>query len=293
MPESYGLPVCIFSPNHVDYPVSIWAVHRLGGIITPANPSYTHDELRHQLETAKAGMIIVHPSFFATALKAARSIGIREDRIILMEGPGSNATIDSLVAFGHANKKNFVERKLAPGEAKTKIALLSFSSGTTGKAKAVEIPHSSVVANILQMATHFSSENDVHKRMVPGDVSLGVLPFFHIYGLIVTLHYMLFCGLSVVVVPKFNFTSFLESIARHRITHLFLVPPQIVLLCKHPAARDFDLKHVKFVMSGAAPLSGELVQQVTEQFPHAMIGQGYGSSLHVLCTRRRLTGSDM
>ncbi|KAF8922125.1 amp dependent CoA ligase [Mucidula mucida] len=255
--------VCIFSPNHVDYPVSIWAVHRLGGIITPANPSYTHDELRHQLETAKAGMIIVHPSFFATALKAARSIGIAENRIILMEGSRNNATIDSLVAF-------------APGEAKTKIALLSFSSGTTGKAKGVEIPHSSVVSNILQMATHFSPENDVYKRIVPGDVSLGVLPFFHIYGLIVTLHYMLFCGLSVVVVPKFNFKSFLESIVRHRITHLFLVPPQIVLLCKHPAARDYDLKHVKLVMSGAAPLSGELVQQVTEQFPHAMIGQGYG-----------------
>ncbi len=99
----------------------------------PANPSYTHDELRHQLETAKAGMIIVHPSFFATALKAARSIGIAENRIILMEGSRNNATIDSLVAFGNANQLNFVERKLAPGEAKTKIALLSFSSGTTGE----------------------------------------------------------------------------------------------------------------------------------------------------------------
>jgi acyl-CoA synthetase (AMP-forming)/AMP-acid ligase II len=112
--------------------------------------------------------------------------------------------------------------------------------------------------------------------MSPGDVVLGVLPFFHIYGLVVTLHFMLYCGASVVVVPKFNFSDFLESIVRHRVTHLFLVPPQVVLLCKNPSLKRYDFSRVKLCFSGAAPLSGELMRRISSIFPNAAIGQGYG-----------------
>lgn len=270
--------VCIFSPNHIYYPISIWAVHRVGGIITPANPSYTAEELIHQLQTANANAIIVYSAFLSTALEAARTVGIPKDRIVLIDDPGNHAhtSIESLMEYGNSKPLNFTERRLSPGESKTKLAFLSFSSGTTGKAKAVEIPHRSIVANVLQSTAHMSGDRDPHKRITPGDVSLGVLPFFHIYGLIVTLHYMLFNGLSVVVIPKFNFKRFLRSINRYRITHLFVVPPQVVLLCKYPAIRDHDFSHVKFLMCGAAPLSGDLYVQLAKVFPNAMIGQGYG-----------------
>ncbi|KAJ3514400.1 hypothetical protein NLJ89_g2401 [Agrocybe chaxingu] len=104
----------------------------------------------------------------------------------------------------------------------------------------------------------------------------SVLPFFHIYGLVVILHFTLWAGTSIVVVPKFNFTDFLNTISRHRVTHLYLVPPQIVLLTKHPAVKGRDFSHVKFCMSGAAPLSGDLMKQLTRILPNASIGQGYG-----------------
>ncbi|KAK0466425.1 amp dependent CoA ligase [Desarmillaria tabescens] len=278
----WGLPendvVCIFSPNHIYYPISIWAVHRLGGIITPANPSYTVDELIHQLQTANASAIIVYSAFLPTAMEAARTVGIPKDHIVLIDGPGNSTytSVENLMEYGNSKPINFTERKLNPGESKTKLAFLSFSSGTTGKAKAVEIPHRSIVSNVLQNTAHMSGERDPHKRMTPGDVSLGVLPFYHIYGLIVTLHYALFSGLSIVVIPKFSFKGFLRSIQRHRITHLFVVPPQVVLLCKYPAIGDHDFSHVKFLMCGAAPLSGDLYVQLAKVFPNAMIGQGYG-----------------
>ncbi|KAK0481631.1 amp dependent CoA ligase [Armillaria novae-zelandiae] len=270
--------VCIFSPNHIYYPISIWAVHRVGGIITPANPSYTVEELIHQLQTANANAIIVYSAFLPTALEAARAVGIPKDRIVLIDDPGNHThtSIESLMEYGNSKPINFTERRLSPGESKTKLAFLSFSSGTTGKAKAVEIPHRSIVANVLQSTAHMSGDRDPHKRIMPGDVSLGVLPFFHIYGLIVTLHYMLFNGLSVVIIPKFNFKGLLRSINRYRITHLFVVPPQVVLLCKYPAIRDHDFSHVKLLMCGAAPLSGDLYVQLAKVFPNAMIGQGYG-----------------
>jgi len=80
----------------------------------------------------------------------------------------------------------------------------------------------------------------------------------------------------VVVTPKFNFEEFLKSIVRYRITRLILVPPMIVLLCKHPAVRNYDLSHVKTCVSAAAPLSLQLVHQLARILPNASIGQGYG-----------------
>ncbi|KAL0951462.1 hypothetical protein HGRIS_008150 [Hohenbuehelia grisea] len=275
--------VCIFSPNHVDYPVAIWATHKLGAIITPANPSYTIDELAHQLQTTKAALILVHPECIPTALAAARKSNISPTRIAQLSLPqaSTNAEIvcvDDLIEFGVSRKPNFIERRLSPGESKTKLAFFNFSSGTTGKPKAVAISHYSVVANVIQMAVHLKlDEKDPKARsMSPGDVAIAVLPMFHIYGLVVNLHYILFSGMSLVVIPKFNFEKFLDSIVRHRMTHLLLVPPQIVLLCKHPAAKGIDFSHVKFCMSGAAPLSGDLVEQVVRLMPNARVGQGYG-----------------
>ncbi|KAJ7246274.1 phenylacetyl-CoA ligase [Mycena haematopus] len=276
--------VCVFSPNHVDYPVCIWAIHRLGAIVTPANPGYSADELLHQLHTTKAALLLVYADFLPTALSAAKLAGLAEDRIVVIEPStaspfnGKHETLSKLLAFGSSKPQNFIERKLRPGEAKTKVAFYSFSSGTTGKPKAVIIPHHSFTANILQMAAHYgiSDPSLEKKHMNPGDVAVAVLPFFHIYGLVVVLHYMLFAGLSLVVVPKFDFTKFLQSIVQHKITHLSLVPPQIVLLCKHPAVKNYDLTHVKYCISGAAPLSGELMNRVRKVIPNAVIGQGYG-----------------
>ncbi|CAK5280617.1 unnamed protein product [Mycena citricolor] len=290
---------CLFSPNHVDYPVCLWATHTLGAIITPANPSYTASELAYQLEKTKAAMVFVHSDFLSTAKAAAQEVGLSADRILVIEAAGTASphleTVSKFIEFGSSQPRRYVERKLSPGEGKRKVAFYSFSSGTTGKPKvgvlcsfrsyeslrksqAVVIPHYSVLANVLQKVAHFrlNDPNLKKKHTQPGDVGVAVLPFYHIYGLVVTLHYMLFAGVTLVVVPKFNFTEFLESIVKYKVNQLLLVPPQIVLLCKHPASKKYDLSHVKLCSSGAAPLSGELMNTVKKVLPNAAIGQGYG-----------------
>ncbi|THH18562.1 hypothetical protein EW146_g2442 [Bondarzewia mesenterica] len=278
--------VCIFSPNHVDYPTVIWATHRLGAIVTAANPAYSADELFYQLETTKSVNIFVHPAFLPAALAAAQKAGIPTERVIPLDDiPGSQhgqiaPTVHELIAYGLSHPAHFVERHLQPGEAKTKLAFLSFSSGTTGKPKAVSISHYAPIANVIQMAVFHKVNEDYttweNKRFRVGDIASAVLPFFHIYGLVVNMSFLLYSGLTLVVIPKFEHTKFLESIVKYRITHLSVVPPQVVLLCKHPATRNYDLSHIRFLMCGAAPLSPELTTQLIKVIPNAEIGQGYG-----------------
>ncbi|KAI0034004.1 amp dependent CoA ligase [Vararia minispora EC-137] len=279
--------VCIFSPNHVVYPVVIWAVHRLGAVASTANPAYTADELEYQLTASRSIVIIAHAVCLHVALEAAKRAGIPADRVISIGECPSNfkgQSVDELIQFGLARPANFVERRLRPGEGRTKIALLCFSSGTTGKPKAVAIPHSSPIANVLQMAQFQKVNSDKRPfeqhRFRAGDVGMAVLPFFHIYGLVVVMHFTLFSGVSLVVVPKFDFINFLNSIQNVRTDFLgeksVLVPPQIVLLCKHPATKKYDLSSIRFIMSGAAPLSRELTESLLKIVPKAEVGQGYG-----------------
>ncbi|KAF9236311.1 hypothetical protein BU15DRAFT_77152 [Melanogaster broomeanus] len=289
--------VLIFSPNHVDYPPAIWATHRLGAIVSGANPAYTADELLYQIRITKPSLIVTHLESLSTAVSAARAV-------------------ETLIQEGLTMERCFIEPRLKPGEAKSKIAFLNFSSGTTGKPKAVVIPHYALITNTIQMAVHNKINQNYcaweDQRFRPGDRVSGMPPLYHIYWPcdfcefiavalnanlpqchIIKLHFVQFCGLTLVVIPKFNFTEFLRSVSRHKITHLMLVPPQIVLLCKHSAAQNYDLTGIRHMLCGGAPLSAELMIQVVKVLPNAQIGQGYGLTESSTCITMFSTDSKL
>ncbi|KAJ7601054.1 phenylacetyl-CoA ligase [Mycena floridula] len=277
--------VLMFSRNHVDYPVAIWAAHRLGAIVSGANPEYSSHELQHQIEISKASFMLVDPDSLHVATSAAQQAGLPLDRIVFFNTESSiirhakYKTVEDLVQEGLNLEAKFVEPTI---DARTKVAFLCFSSGTTGTPKAVAMPHGAVITNMVQLAAHHkvnTNYTDIeNQRYRPGDVAIAVLPFYHAYGLVVNLHFILFCGLSIVVVPRFNFVEMLRSIKRHHISHLFITPPIALLLCKHPAVRSDHLNSVRYILIGAAPLSDEVSRKLFKLLPNAQIGQGYGST---------------
>jgi 4-coumarate--CoA ligase len=175
-----------------------------------SNPAYTLDELAHQLRLTKATTIVVHSQFLKTAAEACKEAGIPAERIVIIDQATFDAphtTVEQLIQEGLTHNANFVERKLGEGEAKTKIAFLCLSSGTTGPPKvgypflftdlhnlenvgvqAVAIPHYSVIANTLQVRAHnYTVETKANIptnqwRFRPGDVITGGESVFSLFS---------------------------------------------------------------------------------------------------------------
>ena len=173
-------------------------IHRLGAVATcvfrsfllyynpdwmsrTANPAYTADELVYQIKLTKASILFTFSANLSTSEQAARSTGIPMERIIILDSPvgysGPYVTLNTLIREGLSKHPTFVERRLNPGEAKTKIALLNFSSGTTGRPKAVAIPHYAVIANVIQIAFYTKVNDEAipkeKRRYGPGQVTIA------------------------------------------------------------------------------------------------------------------------
>ncbi|EJT97435.1 acetyl-CoA synthetase-like protein [Dacryopinax primogenitus] len=197
---------------------------------------------------------------------------------------GTFPTVQQLVHEGWGLEKNYTEPR---GEnVGDMIAFLGSSSGTTGLPKAIAVPHRSVIAVSMQMTAHYKANekglSDEDRWIRPGDLVLGVLPFFHVYGLVAILHTLCYSGAGIVVVPQFSLEPCLKTIVTRLITHLptfpSLVPSIIVLLVNvhNTASKKYDLSHCRWVVSGGAPLSSTLLTQLRARLPGARIGLAYG-----------------
>jgi acyl-CoA synthetase (AMP-forming)/AMP-acid ligase II len=148
------------------------------------------------------------------------------------------------------------------------VAALPYSSGTTGTPKGVMLTHRQIATNLAQLHPAIPAG--------PGDRILGVLPFFHIYGLTALMNAPLRQGATVVVLPRFDLEQFLAAIQNHRITALYVAPPIVLALAKHPAVAQYDLSSLKYVISAAAPLDARLAAACSERLGLPPVGQAYG-----------------
>ncbi|KAL3450425.1 hypothetical protein BJX65DRAFT_315914 [Aspergillus insuetus] len=279
---NYGLQpgdtVALFSPNTIWYPVAMLATVRAGGIISGTSPAYNVEEMTYALKTARAKFLMTVPSSMDVAIPAAKNAGIPPERIFLLEGSkGEYTSVQQLVKKGKSlgAARQIVPWKLPPGKTNRDICgFLSFSSGTTGLPKAVMIAHHNVIAQCMQIIqlTH----EDTKK-------SLAVLPLFHITGLVHQMHLPIIRNSTVYMLPSFTMESMLKTIVEYKITEILSVPPIIIRLLQDPTVAKYDLSHVKRFSSGAAPISGEILQKLQERYPWTGFKQGYGMTESCSC----------
>ncbi|HEX8852849.1 MAG TPA: AMP-binding protein, partial [Pyrinomonadaceae bacterium] len=163
-----------------------------------------------------------------------------------------------------ASADDLPQVEIDPGE---DVVALPYSSGTTGVAKGVMLTHRNLVSNLCQFEGAGFAWCD--------DTLVCVLPMFHIYGLVAILNYGLYCGATIVTLPRFELEQVLGVMQDYKVTTAHLVPPVVLALAKHPVIDSYDLSSVKTVFSGAAPLGAELSQACCERLGCTII-QGYG-----------------
>jgi acyl-CoA synthetase (AMP-forming)/AMP-acid ligase II len=245
-----GDVLALCAPNTPEYAVVFHAVAALGGAITTINPAYTAHEIRFQLDNARA-RVAVTAAGFEDRVKEAGA----EDVLVL----GEPSFDDLMTAHPDAPMPDAADPE--------DIVVLPYSSGTTGLPKGVMLTHRNLVANLCQVREVQS--------LAEGDTVIGVLPFFHIYGMTVIMNQALARGATVVTMPRFDLDAFLGHIERHGVTKAHLVPPIVLALAKHPAVDDHDTSSLRWINSGAAPLGAELADACAERLG-CLVVQGYG-----------------
>jgi 4-coumarate--CoA ligase len=262
--------LALYAPNDIDIPPVIYGTFFAGGIVTPANPAYSADELAYQLENSGAQALVTTKQFLDTALKAAKKVGIDSGRVILLgaeKDPSHRVKHWTNIRLASKSSR-YRRRKAKPDD----LAFLAYSSGTTGLPKGVMLSHRNIISDLLLI------QGAVGKWYTSlSDKFLGVLPFFHIYGLTGLVHQMLHRGIEVLVMPAFNLEVFLRTIQEHKITFIYVAPPVIVRLARDEVVNKFDLSSVKMITSGAAPLTKELVDSVYKRLK-IKVNQAYGLS---------------
>jgi len=255
-----GDVIGLLCPNTPAFAVVFHGILRAGATVTTINSLYTAEEIENQLADAGATWLFTVSPLLAAAGRATSTLEYPDDHVIVLDGAPGHPSLTDLLS----------ERAVAPEvsfDPATHVAVLPYSSGTTGRPKGVLLTHRNLVANVQQS-----------KRVIglaEGDRVLAVLPFFHIYGLTVLLNYAIGCRASLVTMPRFDLVEFLRITSETKCTWVFIAPPIAVALAKHPLVADYDLSSIDVVFSGAAPLDGALASAVAKRLD-CKVRQGYG-----------------
>ncbi len=248
----------IYMPNVPEYGVAFLGVASIGGINTTLNSLYSVKEVTFQLNDSGAKYLLTIPQFIETAQKAVSESNV-EEIFVLGECEGATPFSELLNNDGQPPQVDI--------NPKQDLVALPYSSGTTGLSKGVMLTHYNLVANmVLASAQGHAGEED---RM------LGLLPFFHIYGMVLILNLVLYKGATIVTMPRFEMEQFLQIVEKYKLTYLSLVPPLVLALAKNPLVDEYNLSSIRMIGSGAAPLSEELEKAVSKRL-NCIVYQGYG-----------------
>ncbi len=249
-----GDMIALYAPNSVEYAVVLHGGLIAGATVTTLNPLYREREVQHQLHDSGAKLVFT-PAALTDLVASTKEHLPQLQQIIPLES-----------VWDMARDAGGPPAHVAIDPAKD-IAVLPYSSGTTGLPKGVMLTHQNLTANIRQtMVMRMTTEEAV---------VLDFLPFFHIYGMMVLLNCGLVVGATQIILPRFDPEAAMSLIQEHKVTDLYVVPPALLALVHQPRIAEYDLSSLRFIMSGAAPLPQEVARQAAAKL-NCIVMQGYG-----------------
>src|SRR5438552_5234429 len=247
-----GDRIAIALPNGLEVIASFLAASTVG-TAAPLNPAYTRDEFKFYLEDTGARALIVPPKDSEEARAAAA------DQVLIIE---TELDADGRVQFSSAGTAD--APRAFEDSKNDDIALILHTSGTTSRPKRVPLSH----ANLMTSARNVSETY----QLTSEDVSLCVMPLFHVHGLVASTLGALFTGGTVVVSPRFNPLSFWSMVRDHRVSWYSAVPTiHQVLLARTRAGRPSGAEHLRFIRSCSAALPPQMMADVEERFGAPMV----------------------
>ena len=255
---SQGEVFAIYAPNLPEYVLAFHAVASLGAITTMAPPLFTAEELTRQLIDSGAKFLLTIPQLMSPALEAAAASGIRK---IFVIGDAEGA-----ISFASLLDHDGPE-VMSQIDSQTGVAVLPYSSGTTGFPKGVMLTHRNLVAMLSQLRVTESS--------TPNDTLVCVVPMYHLYGMHVVVNQGLSQGATVVTLPRYELVQFLQTLVRYNVTIAPLVPPLVLALARAPEIDDHNLAALRLIHCGAATLADDIAQACTARLG-CEIRYGYG-----------------
>ncbi len=284
-----GDRVSLMLPNIPHYVIFFYAVLKLGGTVVQTNPLYTTHELESQLSDSGSRIVVTLDDFINKVTPLHPSL-VQKMIVVRVED-----FLPSALAFLYSASKSAKRAKVKvqkeswiysfkdmlssedqvgeePVNPETHPALLQYTGGTTGVPKAALLTHYNLVANAYQI-----------REWIPEDYRSGIsylsaIPFFHVYGMMTAMLVPVLQGAKIILVPDPRDTKMiLKSMHKSHPQAFPGIPAMYHSILNHRDVGKYDIKSVKFCMSGASPLPEEL-QKNFENATNGMIIEGYGLS---------------
>jgi len=257
-----GDRVALMLPNVPQFPISFFAILKLGAAVVPVNVMFKEAEVRYILEDSEAKAIIAWGSFEKEVLKAVEGLQTCSRVIFLAEKvPPGTVNFTRLLLQSPSLKET-----VATGENDT--ALILYTAGVTGRPKGAELTHTNTYSNATSCRQLL--------QVVSEDRVLGALPLFHAFATTLVMNTAFAAGATVVLLPRFDPQAFIEAVALEKVT---IIPgvPTLFRAVLDAAVPTVDFSSVRLCLSGGAPLPKELLEEFEERFGLAIF-EGYGLS---------------
>jgi long-chain acyl-CoA synthetase len=284
-----GDRVSIMLPNCPQAVIGYYGTLLAGGIVVQTNPLYMERELEYQLSDSGAKIILCLDLLYPRVrkVKAVTEIehiivtGIKDylpfpknliypfiqkkqhGVVVDVEHQGKNHLLTKILA---STKEKEIKVDINPKE---DLALLQYTGGTTGFPKGVMLTHENLVSNTIMCAKW------MHKCKKGEEKVLGILPFFHVYGMTTVMNLSIMQGFQMILLPKFDAETTLKTIEKQKPTLFPGAPTIYIALLNHPDIKKYDLSSIESCISGSAPLPLE-VQENFEKVTGGKLVEGYG-----------------